>query len=45
MVRPLTEVATDIEKTWRIQQQAKLQKQWIEGLRRKRLSVTLKHDA
>ncbi|HEY2329348.1 MAG TPA: peptidyl-prolyl cis-trans isomerase [Verrucomicrobiae bacterium] len=34
-VRPLTEVAVDIEKTLRIQQQARLQKQWIDGLRKK----------
>lgn len=34
-VRPLVEVAVDVEKTLRIQQQAKLQKQWIEGLRKK----------
>jgi peptidyl-prolyl cis-trans isomerase SurA len=34
-VRPLTEVAVDIEKTLRIQQQAKLQKQWIDGLKKK----------
>ena len=34
-VRPLTEVATDIEKNLRIKQQAKLSKQWIEGLKKK----------
>jgi parvulin-like peptidyl-prolyl isomerase len=34
-VRPLTEVAADIEKNLRIKQQAKLQKQWIEGLKKK----------
>jgi peptidyl-prolyl cis-trans isomerase SurA len=34
-VRPLTEVAVDIEKTLRLQQQAKLQKQWIDGLKKK----------
>ncbi len=34
-VRPLTEVAADIEKTLRIKQQAKLQKDWIEGLKKK----------
>jgi parvulin-like peptidyl-prolyl isomerase len=34
-VRPLTEVASDIEKTLRIQEQASLQKKWIDGLRKK----------
>jgi len=34
-VRPLTEVAIDIEKTLRLKQQAKLQKDWIEGLKKK----------
>jgi peptidyl-prolyl cis-trans isomerase SurA len=34
-VRPLTEVAADIEKTLRLKQQAKLQKDWIEGLKKK----------
>lgn len=34
-VRPLPEVAGDIEKTLRIQLQAKLQKQWIDGLKKK----------
>lgn len=34
-VRPLTEVAADIGKNLRIKQQAKLQKQWIEGLKKK----------
>jgi len=34
-VRPLLEVATDIEKTLRLKQQAKLQKDWIEGLKKK----------
>ncbi|HTL71798.1 MAG TPA: peptidylprolyl isomerase [bacterium] len=34
-VRPLTEVSSDIEKTLRIQLQAKLQKQWIDGLKKK----------
>jgi len=34
-VRPLTEVAASIEKTLRVKQQAKLQKQWIEGLKKK----------
>ena len=33
--RPLAEVAPEIEKTLRIQQQAKLQKQWIDGLKKK----------
>lgn len=34
-VRPLTEVASEIEKTLRIQEQAKLQKKWIESLKKK----------
>ena len=34
-VRPLIEVAVDIEKTLRLKQQAKLQKNWIEGLKKK----------
>ena len=34
-VRPLTDVATEIEKTLRLKQQAKLQKNWIEGLKKK----------
>jgi parvulin-like peptidyl-prolyl isomerase len=34
-VRALTEVASDIEKTLRIQEQATLQKKWIDGLRKK----------
>jgi peptidyl-prolyl cis-trans isomerase SurA len=34
-VRPLTEVATDIEKNLRLKEQAKLQKDWIEGLKKK----------
>jgi parvulin-like peptidyl-prolyl isomerase len=34
-VRPLTEVASDIEKTLRIQQQASLQTKWIDGLKKK----------
>ena len=34
-VKPLTEVSKDVEKTLRIQEQAKLQKQWIEGLKKK----------
>jgi peptidyl-prolyl cis-trans isomerase SurA len=34
-VKPLAEVSKDIEKTLRIQEQAKLQKQWIEGLKKK----------
>ena len=34
-VRPLTEVATEIEKTLRLKQQAKLQKDWINGLKKK----------
>ena len=33
--KPLTEVAADIEKTLRLKQQAKLQKNWIEGLKKK----------
>jgi parvulin-like peptidyl-prolyl isomerase len=34
-VKPLTEVSQSIEKTLRIQEQAKLRKQWIEGLKKK----------
>jgi len=34
-VRPLTDVATDIEKNLRIKEQSRLQKQWIEGLKKK----------
>ena len=34
-VRPLTEVAVEIEKTLRLKQQAKLQKDWINGLKKK----------
>ena len=34
-VRPLTEVASEIEKTLRIQEQASLQKKWIDGLKKK----------
>ncbi|MES1180539.1 MAG: peptidylprolyl isomerase [Verrucomicrobiota bacterium] len=34
-VRPLTEVANDVEKTLRVQEQARLQKQWIAGLEKK----------
>jgi peptidyl-prolyl cis-trans isomerase SurA len=34
-VRPLLEVANDIEKTLHVQEQARLQKQWIEGLKKK----------
>ena len=34
-VRPLIEVAANIEKILRVKQQAKLQKQWIEGLKKK----------
>ncbi len=34
-IRPLTEVAIDIEKTLRLKEQAKLQKDWIEGLKKK----------
>lgn len=33
--KPLADVRNDIEKTLRIQQQAVLQKQWIEGLKKK----------
>lgn len=33
--KPLTEVRNDIEKTLRVQEQAKLQTQWIEGLKKK----------
>ncbi len=38
-VRPLTEVASDVEKTLRIQEQIKLQKQWIDGLKKKTFIV------
>ena len=34
-VRPLTEVAVDIENTLRLKQQAKLQSDWIDGLKKK----------
>jgi peptidyl-prolyl cis-trans isomerase SurA len=34
-VRPLNEVEPDIEKTLRIQEQARLQKQWIDSLKKK----------
>ena len=34
-VRPLTEVAGEIEKNLRLKEQARLQKQWIEGLKKK----------
>ena len=34
-VRPLIEVAGDIEKNLRLKEQAKLQKDWIEGLKKK----------
>jgi parvulin-like peptidyl-prolyl isomerase len=34
-VRPLTEVAGEIEKTLGIQEQARLQRQWIDGLKKK----------
>lgn len=34
-IRPLPEVASDIEKTLRIQEQASLQKKWIDGLKKK----------
>jgi len=33
--RPLTEVRAEIEKNLRVEQQAKLQKQWIDGLKKK----------
>jgi len=33
--RALTEVRNDIEKTLRVEQQAVLQKQWIDGLKKK----------
>ncbi len=39
-VRPLTDVAVDIEKNLRLKQQAKLQKDWIEGLKKKPSSAT-----
>ena len=34
-VKPLSEVRPEVEKTLRVQQQAKLQKQWIDGLKKK----------
>jgi peptidyl-prolyl cis-trans isomerase SurA len=34
-VRPLLDVANDIEKTLRVQEQARLQKQWMDGLKKK----------
>ena len=34
-VKPLGEVRGDIEKTLRVQEQARLEKQWIEGLKKK----------
>jgi peptidyl-prolyl cis-trans isomerase SurA len=34
-VKPLTEIRDDIEKTLRIQEQARLEKQWIDGLKKK----------
>ncbi len=34
-VKPLTDVRTDIEKTLRAQQQARISKDWIEGLKKK----------
>ena len=33
--KPLAEVRADIEKTLRTRQQAQLQKQWIDGLKKK----------
>jgi parvulin-like peptidyl-prolyl isomerase len=33
--KPLADVRLEIEKTLRVQQQAKLQKQWIDGLKKK----------
>lgn len=33
--KPLADVRTEIEKTLRVQQQARLQKQWIDGLKKK----------
>lgn len=33
--RPLSEVRAEVEKTLRVQEQAKLEKQWIEGLKKK----------
>ena len=33
--KPLAEVRSEIEKTLRVQQQAQLQKQWIDGLKKK----------
>lgn len=34
-VKPLGEIRSDIEKTLRVQEQARLEKQWIEGLKKK----------
>jgi len=34
-LRPLTDVRGDIEKTLRVQEQSRLQKEWIEGLKKK----------
>lgn len=34
-VKPLGDVRTEIEKTLRVQEQARLEKQWIEGLKKK----------
>ncbi len=33
--RPLSEVRADVEKTLRVQEQSKLEKQWIDGLKKK----------
>ncbi len=33
--RPLADVRADVEKTLRVQEQAKLEKQWLDGLRKK----------
>ena len=33
--RPLSEVRADVEKTLRVQEQARLEKQWIDGLKKK----------
>ena len=33
--KPLADVLADIEKTLRVQQQSQLEKQWIDGLKKK----------
>ena len=34
-IKPLTEIRDDIEKTLRTEEQARLEKQWIESLKKK----------